>query len=259
MYERQDKSMKILISGMAGHMGRALAALCTDGVRGAELYGGVDKFPEDDLGGRCWSSFDDAPTDADCVIDFSHHSSAPALADYCVKNGLPLVVATTAHTAEERAAIEAAAERIPVFFAANYSLGIALLIDFAKKLTAMMPSAEIEIIEKHHDRKIDAPSGTAIAIADAICSVRGDMMKHCGRSGIGKREANEIGIHSVRLTNIVGEHEVIVATPNETITLKHEAHDRRLFAEGALAAAEFLTSLPSGKTGLYDMTDLLGK
>lgn len=249
--------MKILISGMAGQMGRNLAALALDGVRGATLVGGVDYAPCDDLGVPCRSSFEDAPTDVDCVIDFSHHSSAPALVKFCTENSLPLVVATTAHTEDERAAIISASDKIPVFYAANYSLGIALLIDFAKKLAAMMPTAEIEIIEKHHNRKIDAPSGTAIAIADAIRTVRTDMTAHCGRAGIGKREPNEIGIHSVRLTNIVGDHEVIVATPNETITLKHEAHDRRLFAEGALAAAQFLTSLPAGATGLYDMTHLV--
>ena len=148
----------------------------------------------------------------------------------------------------------AAAEKIPLFFAANYSLGIALLIELAKKTAAAMPEAEIEIIEKHHDRKLDAPSGTALALAKAIQEVRPAAAINCGRSGQGKRTPDEIGIHAIRMGNIVGEHEVMIGTPNQTITLKHEAHDRALFAEGALAAAEFLC----GKSaGLYDMQSLI--
>ena len=171
-----------------------------------------------------------------------------------MNNHLPLVLATTGQTDEERAEILAASEKIPLFFAANYSLGIALLIELAKKTAALMPDAEIEIIEKHHDRKLDAPSGTALAIAKAICEVRPAATIHNGRSGYGKRTPEEIGIHAIRMGNIVGEHEVIIGTPNQTLTLKHEAHSRSLFAEGALAAAEFLCDKPAG---LYDMKSLV--
>ena len=144
-----------------------------------------------------------------------------------------------------------------MFFAANFSLGVALLIDTARQVAAAMPEAEIEIIEKHHNRKLDAPSGTALAIANALCEVRPNATIHNGRNGFGKRTPTEIGIHAIRMGNIVGEHEVIIGTPNQTITLKHEAHDRALFAEGALAAAEFLCK---GKAaGLYNMTDLVAK
>ena len=117
-----------------------------------------------------------------------------------------------------------------------------------------MPDAEIEIIEAHHDRKLDAPSGTALAIADAICQVRPAATVVTGRSGYGKRTPDEIGIHAVRMGNIVGEHEVIIGTQNQTITLRHDAHDRALFAEGALAAAEFLQGKPAG---LYSMADIV--
>ena len=147
-----------------------------------------------------------------------------------------------------------ASEYIPLFFSANYSFGIALLIDLAKKTAAAMPDAEIEIIEKHHDRKLDAPSGTAVAIANAITEVRPSAYAVTGRSGMGKRTKEEIGIHAVRMGNIVGEHEVIIGTPNQTITLKHEAHDRALFAEGALTAAKFLYNKPAG---FYNMNDLI--
>ena len=117
-----------------------------------------------------------------------------------------------------------------------------------------MPEAEIEIIEKHHNRKLDAPSGTALMIANALCEVRPEATINCGRSGQGKRTPEEIGIHAIRMGNIVGEHEVIVGTQNQTITLKHEAHSRALFAEGALAAAAFLVNQ---KPGLYDMKSLV--
>ena len=190
----------------------------------------------------------------DVVVDFSHHSCTGDLLAYAVGNGIPLVLATTGQTEEERAAIRKAAETIPLFFAANYSLGVALLIELARKTAAAMPDAEIEIVEVHHDRKVDAPSGTALAIADAICQIRPESTVHSGRSGMGKRTPEEIGIHAVRMGNVVGIHEVMIGTQNQTITLKHEAHSRALFAEGALAAADFLMGKPAG---LYDMTSLL--
>ncbi len=243
--------MRILISGIGGHMGQELYALAKD-----EVVGGVDIRPVTLDGVPCASCFADAVTEADCIIDFSHHANTDALLAFAVVHGLPLVLATTGQTEEERAAILSASEKIPLFFAANYSLGIVLLTDFARKIAAVMPEAEIEIVEKHHDRKLDAPSGTALAIAEAIREVRPDAVTVLGRSGIGKRTKNEIGIHALRLGNVVGEHEVIVATPYQTVTLKHEAHSRALFAEGALAAARFLCGKPAG---LYTMNHLIAK
>ena len=134
------------------------------------------------------------------------------------------------------------------------SLGIALLVELAKLTAAAMPEADIEIIERHHNRKLDAPSGTALMLAKAVCDVRTDAFVNTGRSGHGKREVGEIGIHAVRMGNIVGIHEVIVGTASQTITLKHEAHDRALFAEGGIAAAEFLVKCGAG---LYDMKSIV--
>jgi len=187
-------------------------------------------------------------------VDFSHHSATEVLLAFVKAHHLPLVLATTGHTEEEKAAILAAATEVPLFFSANCSLGVALLIELAKKTAAAMPDAEIEIIEKHHDRKLDAPSGTALAIADAIREVRPEATVNCGRSGHGKRTPNEIGVHAIRMGNIVGEHEVMIGTNSQTITLKHEAHSRALFAEGALAAAAFLQGKPAG---LYDMKSMI--
>lgn len=246
--------MRILISGYNGKMGQEVAKLAAEGYRNAELIGGVDLAGGPSGSVPCASSFADAPTDVDCIIDFSHHSATNDLLAFAVSNRIPLVLATTGQTDEERAAIASAAEKIPLFFAANYSVGVALLIELAKKTAAAMPDAEIEIIEQHHDRKADAPSGTAIAIAEAITEVRPNATCNTGRSGYGKRTKEEIGIHAVRMGNIVGIHEVIVGTNNQTITLKHEAHSRALFAEGALAAAEFVyTKAP----GLYNMKSMI--
>ncbi len=235
-------------------MGAEVAKLCAEGFRGAELAAGVDYLNWKDAAVPCAPDFDSACADVDCVVDFSHHSCTGALLAFAVKHRLPVVIATTGQTGEERAAIEDAAKEIPVFFAANFSVGVALLIELAKKAAAAMPEAEIEIIEKHHDRKVDAPSGTALAIAEAIQSVRPDATIVTGRSGFGKRTKEEIGIHAIRMGNLAGEHEVLIGTNNQTITLKHETHNRALFAEGALAAAAFLL----GKApGLYDMQSML--
>lgn len=246
--------MKILLSGIAGHMGehvRKCAALdeAVSIVCGVDAFGAVDGIP-------CYKTFDEVKEAADAVVDFSHHAVTPDLMRFCLEKKLPVVVCTTGQTEEEKTAIVRASAHIPVFFSANMSVGVALLLELAKKTAAAFPDADIEIVEAHHNRKIDAPSGTALMIADAIKTVRKNAAFVFGRSGKSKREKNDIGIHAVRAGNIVGIHEVIVATNTQTITLKHEAHDRGLFAEGALAAAKFLADKPAG---LYDMHDMLGK
>lgn len=236
-------------------MGREVVALCERGYRGAVYSVGVD--PNADGSANAYPDCNHIPSaeGIDCVIDFSHHSAVGAILDFATKNGIPAVIATTGHTDGELAAIQRAASKIPVFFSANMSLGVALLVELAKTAALAMPEAEIEIIEKHHDRKIDAPSGTALMIARAISDVRPESYVNSGRSGLSKRTPNEIGIHAIRMGNIVGEHEVMIGTGNQTITLKHEAHSRALFAEGALAAAQFIIGR---EPGLYDMKSLVG-
>ena len=245
--------MRILISGLNGHMGREVLALAKAGYYDAEAVAGVDMMAAT-AEIPCAASFDEATVDVDCIVDFSHHANTLPLLGFAVKNNLPLVLATTGQTEEELAAVKDAATKIPLFFAANYSMGVTLLIELAKKTAAAFPQAEIEIIEQPHNRKVDAPSGTALAIANALCDVRPGAQIVTGRSGYGKRTPDEIGIHAIRMGNIVGIHEVIVGTPNQTITLKHEAHSRALFAEGALAAAKFLVGKPAG---LYDMKSII--
>lgn len=247
--------MRILISGILGAMGKEVANLCRNGYMGAELAGGVDiNAAQSTIEEPVAADFAGAITDVDCIVDFSHHSNTQSLLDFAVSNHIPLVLATTGQTDEEREMIAQAAKEIPLFFAANYSLGVAVLVDLAKRAAAAMPDAEIEIIEKHHNRKLDAPSGTALTLANELKTVRENANIVLGRAGSGKRQPNDIGIHAIRMGNIVGEHEVIIGTQNQTITLKHEAHSRALFAEGALSAAAFLVKQ---NAGLYNMNDLV--
>lgn len=248
--------MKVLINGIGGFMGKEVEKLCKAGANGAQLFGGVDpNLEESNVDGVVIAkAFSSVPDGCDVIIDFSHHSCTMDLTKYAIEKNLPLVLATTGQTEEEKQAILDASKKIPVFFAANYSIGVTLLIQLAKNAAKSMPNAEIEIVEVHHDRKLDAPSGTALAIANGLKEVRPEAEITCGRSGQSKRTPNEIGIQSVRIGNVVGEHEVLIGTQNETITLKHSAHSRALFAEGAIAAAAFLVDK---QPGLYDMNSLI--
>lgn len=245
--------MKILLNGIGGRMGNEIAKLLLGGYKDAELVAGVDINPVD-TSVPCYKEYNEIKEDFDCVIDFSHHSSTKKLLDYCVANNKPVVIATTGHTEDELAMIKSAAKSIPVFFSMNMSVGIALLCELAKITVKTFPDADIEIVEAHHNRKLDAPSGTAIMIADAIKTARDNLFCVFGRSGQKKRDKNEIGMHAIRMGNIIGQHSVIVGTDTQTITLKHEAHDRVLFAEGAVTAALFLYDKPAG---LYEMNDMI--
>lgn len=247
--------MKIIIHGISGRMGAEVAKLVESGCRGAELHAGVD-LGGNDSGFPCFKTLEQVPAGADCIVDFSHHSATKALLTYACKNKTPVILATTGHTDKELAMIREAAKEVPIFFSYNMSLGIALLAELAQKAAAVYPHADIEIVETHHNRKLDAPSGTALLIANAIKEVRKLATLKMGRSGQAKRTPEEIGIHAIRMGNIVGTHEVLIGTDTETITLKHEAHSRCLFAEGALAAAAYM----QGKAaGLYNMQDMIRK
>ncbi len=251
--------MKLLLNGIGGFMGKEVVAAAKRGYENAVLVGGIDLCGKTGESIPCASTFAEAEQlfpqgTADCLIDFSNHSCTEELLRFAVTTKIPVVIATTGHTEEELRAIAQAAEEIPVFHSANMSVGVALLVKLAKTAAAAMPDAEIEIIEKHHNRKLDAPSGTAMMLYRELASVRTDTTANLGRSGNGKRTPNEIGIHAIRMGNIVGEHEVIVGTNTQAITLKHEAFDRALFAEGAIVAAGFVKDC---QPGLYDMNDYL--
>ena len=247
--------MNLIVHGYTGRMGSIVAKLAQDGFAGASLVARVS--PDCDCEGEnaCYSALSHYQGRADCVVDFSNHTATKDLLDYCRGRRLPLVIATTGQTDAELEFISEASREIPIFFSANMSVGVALLADLARRTAASFPDAEIEIVEIHHDRKLDVPSGTALLLARSIREVRNDAPLVIGRHENGKRTQREIGIHSLRLGNEVGTHEIIISTGNETITLKHKAENRALFAEGALTAAAFLCGKPAG---LYNMQDMIG-
>ena len=242
--------IKVLINGACGRMGKEVEKI-VEASEAMTVAAKVDKMAAES---GCYTNINDFSGKADVIIDFSNHLGTKELLDYAVKNNIPTVVATTGHTPDELAYIEEAGKKIAVFHSANMSLGVALLCELAVKAAATMPDADIEIVETHHNRKLDAPSGTALMIAKAIKAVREKAEFVFGREGNAKREKNEIGVHAVRRGNIVGIHEVLVSTDSQTITLKHEAHSRALFAEGAVSAAEFI--LGKG-AGLYNMSSIV--
>lgn len=246
--------MRILIHGSTGRMGKILCELLHNGYNGLELTARVSPEETADPANCVYTSLQEVSCEVDGVIDFSHHTAIGGLMDFCTAKNLPVVVATTGHTPEEKTIIAEAAKKIPVFFSANMSIGVALLAELAKKAASVFPEANIEIVEKHHNQKLDVPSGTALLLAHRMQEVLTDSVLLVGRHENGKRTAKEIGIHSLRLGNEVGTHEIIIATGAETITLKHEAENRSLFANGALAAAKFLEGKPAG---LYSMQDII--
>ncbi len=246
--------MKTIVHGATGHMGRCVLKLLSE-TPGCTLAAAVSPELTTDAARGAYNSLPEYQGPADLIIDFSFHGATHALLDYALSRQLPVVVCTTGQTEAEKAEIFAAAEKIPVFYSGNMSLGVALLVKLAKETARAFPDADIEIVETHHHRKLDAPSGTALMLADAIQSVRPQSTYHLGRAGSGQRTPEEIGIHAIRRGNVVGIHEILIDTGTETITLKHEAHDRALFAQGALRAAEYLVGKPAG---LYNMQTMLG-
>ena len=233
-------------------MGRAVLEATRDTdmtvISGVDINAGQSNFP-------VYSSISDAAEIPDVIIDFSHHTALPAIMEYAVAHNVPCVICTTGHTEEEYAVMHKAAEHVPVFFSRNMSLGVNLLIALCKKASAALGmDYDVEIIEKHHHNKLDAPSGTALMIADAISETRAESEYVYDRSSVRKkREPKEIGISAIRGGSIIGEHEVLFAGKDEVLTISHSASSRELFATGALRAAEFII----GKSaGMYNMDNM---
>lgn len=238
--------MRAVVCGANGAMGKLIC-----GILGPEVVGKVSLDGENGVP-KTFAAL--GKVEADVVIDFSHHSAAASVLAYAKSIGAAAVIGTTGHTAEEKSLITAAAQEIPVFFSGNMSLGIALLCRMAKQAALGFPNADIEIVETHHTRKVDAPSGTAHMLFNAIREVRPQAVENCGRSGEGKRTRDEIGIHALRMGNVVGVHEVHIVTNSQSLILRHEAITRDMLAEGAVDAARFMVG--KGK-GLYHMESIL--
>ncbi len=239
--------MVSVVCGANGAMGKLICGILGDEVAGKVSIDGENGVPKTfgDLGA----------VKADVVIDFSHHTAVAGVLAYAKAIGAAAVIGTTGHTAEEKELIYAAAEEIPVFYSGNMSLGIAVLCRLAKEAARFFPDADIEIVETHHNRKVDAPSGTALMLFNAIKEVRPEATPNCGRAGEGRRTKEEIGISALRLGSVVGIHEVHIHTGTQCLTLKHEAVTRAMLADGAVAAARFMAG--KGK-GLYNMETMLG-
>lgn len=244
----------IILCGCGGRMGRAIIESVKDG---CTIVAGVDVNASAlSTGFPVYEKISDFPGKADVIVDFSHHSALPSLIEYAKATKTPIVLATTGHTDEELALIEESVNEIAIFRSGNFSLGINLLITLAKQAAKTLGTDfDVEIIEKHHNKKLDAPSGTALMIADAIASERKESEyvfdRHSERKA---RESKEIGLHSVRGGTIVGEHEAIFAGENEIVTISHSAASREIFATGALRAAVYLAKK---EKGLYNMTDMI--
>ena len=240
--------MRAVICGANGAMGTLLCDILKDEVVGRVSIDGRNGAAR---------TFDELGTlDADMVIDFSHHTAISSVLEYAKKIRAAAVIGTTGHTEEEKALIFAAVKEIPVFYSGNMSLGIAVLCRLAKDAARYFPDADIEIVEAHHNRKVDAPSGTALMLLGAIKEVRPNAWANCGRSGEGKRTKEEIGISALRMGSVVGMHEVILHTGTQQLTLRHEAVTRAMLADGAVDAARFLLGKP---VGLYNMESILNQ
>ena len=238
--------MKAVICGANGAMGKLICGSLGEEVVGKVSIDGENNVPKTfaELG----------KVDADVVIDFSHHTAVADVLNYAKEIGAAAVIGTTGHTPEEKELIFAAAKEIPVFYSGNMSLGIAVLCRLAKDAAKYVPDADIEIVEVHHNRKVDAPSGTALMLFNAIKEVRPAATANCGRAGEGKRTRDEIGISALRMGSVVGVHEIHIHTGTQHLTLKHEAVTRAMLADGAVDAARFMVG--KGK-GLYNMENML--
>ncbi len=248
--------VKVAIVGCNGKMG-GFVAQAVENNSGCQTLFGVDAFGTNKYEFPVYTSFEGVSEKPDVIIDFSNPAALDGMLGFALANSVPCVICTTGYSTEQIEKIKKASGQIAVFYSGNMSLGINLLIELAKQAAKVLGNSfDIEIVEKHHNLKVDAPSGTALMIADAVSDTLEQEPqyvydRHAYRK---KRSKNEIGIHSVRGGTIVGEHEVIFAGHDEVVTISHSAQSKEVFAEGAVNAAAFLASQ---KAGMYDMGNLL--
>jgi len=249
---------KILLHGCNGRMGQVISKILDEN-SSCTVVAGIDLIAKENFSYPVYTKPADCKIDFDVIIDFSNSIALPAILDFAKNSKKPIVIATTGLTEEMKKKYMDFASDIPVFVSANMSLGINMLIMLAQKATSILyPEFDIEIVEAHHNQKLDAPSGTALMIADAINETTGSSLdyvydRHNVRS---KRQNKELGIHSIRGGTIVGDHTVYFAGGEEVLEITHRAQSRDVFARGAISAAKFLTSQAPG---LYSMKDLIGK
>jgi len=245
---------KLVISGAYGRMGREVALCAKDS--GFQVIAGIDMQAGEVAGFPVYTSFDEVPGTADALIDFSRPDALARLSEYVIRNHIPAVLGTTGYSREDFGLIDEMAKRIPVFQSSNISLGVCALKRLAKLAAQLLPGFDIEIIEKHHNQKTDAPSGTALTLLAAVSIKEAEPVY--GRFGSkAKREPKEIGVHAIRGGTVAGIHEVGFYGPDEMVILSHTAQSRGIFASGALRAAIFLQGKPNGKYGMDELADAL--
>ena len=250
--------VRAIMHGCNGKMGRAITTLAKEDAE-VEIMAGGDVYTEVVNEYPVFESIEKCDVEADVVIDFSNAKAVDGLLDYCVEKQIPVVLCTTGLSEEQLAKVKEAGEKVAVLRSANMSLGVNLLMKLLKDAAKVLAPAgfDIEIVEKHHNQKVDAPSGTAIALADSINESMADQyVYNYDRSHERKkREKNEIGIVAVRGGTIVGQHDVIFAGADEVIEFHHTAYSKAIFGKGAVEAAKFLAGKPAG---MYDMSDVIG-
>ena len=239
--------VRVLMHGCCGAMGRVITGLAADR-EDLKIVAGVDRNTDDSLGYPVFQSLEACDVEVDAIIDFTAAPAVDHLLDYCAEKKVPVVLCSTGLSDAQMAKVSESAKKVAVLRSANMSLGINLLMKLVKDAAATLADAgfDIEIVEKHHNRKLDAPSGTALALADSITYDRSARHE--------KRDPKEIGISAVRGGSIVGEHDVIFAGQDEVVTISHTAYSRAIFGKGALEAAKFLAGRPAG---LYNMADVI--
>ncbi|MCR4650794.1 MAG: 4-hydroxy-tetrahydrodipicolinate reductase [Lachnospiraceae bacterium] len=256
--EKRSKMVKIIMHGCNGRMGQMITGLVEQDDT-VEIVAGVDKFGGSKNGYPVFEDIKDCDIQADAVIDFSNAAAVDGLLDYCMEHKLPCVLCSTGLSEEQIARVNEASDKVAICRSANMSLGINLLMKLLKEAAPVLAEAgfDIEIVEKHHNQKLDAPSGTALALADSINEVFDEPYEYVYDRSTRrqKRDAKELGISAVRGGTIVGDHDVIFAGSDEVITFSHSAYSRGVFGKGAIQAAKFL----KGKEkGMYDMSDVIG-
>lgn len=248
--------IKVILSGINGKLGAVINKVSNER-DDIKIVAGVDINETGNEGVPVFTDFTELAVKGDVIIDFSHPSALAGLLDYAVKNGIPAVLATTGYTEEQEAMVKEAAERIPVFRSANFSIGINLLAELAEMCAKVLGNDfDIEIIEAHHNQKLDAPSGTAKTLAAAVEKGLDYEPEYVyeRESKRQKREHKEIGMHAIRGGTIVGEHEIMFAGRDEIITISHSARSKEIFATGAVNAAKFLIGK---EPGIYSMADMI--
>lgn len=248
---------KIIMHGAGGFMGKVIGELC-EADENAVIVAGVDINTSVERDYPVYASLPEVKEEADVIIDFSHVSAIDGMLDFCEANKMPVVLCTTGLSPEQLDRVKAVSQKVAVLKSANMSLGVNTLMELLKKAAAVFAPAgfDVEVVEKHHRRKLDAPSGTALALADSVNEALNNEYEYVYDRST-RREARpdkEIGISAVRGGTIVGEHDVIFAGTDEVITFSHTAYSRSVFAKGSIEAAKFLAGKPEG---LYDMADVI--